>query len=81
MLVSPPLALLASHSSASALTPVLFHTRIAVPDQSKNPDPAQIYEQGFEYLAREFPDLSYIRTCVIKGEVEAIAIEDHEDDI
>jgi len=38
-----------------------------MPPQGEGPDPQEIYpEDGYEYLARDFPKMDYIESCVIE---------------
>jgi hypothetical protein len=60
-----------------AYIPAFLSTFDLVPDQSKNPDIAQIYDQGYGYLKRDFPELSYINSCVVKDAVQpSLTVED-----
>merc|ERR1719409_1573187 len=42
-----------------------------MPPWGKGPDPQKVYGEGYGYLAREFPELDYLETCVVVGDEAA----------
>ena len=40
-----------------------------MPPYGEGPEPTRIYEEdGYDYLAKDFPDLNYLDTCYVVAE-------------